>query len=201
MEFMKKITLIGLFILGVMFVSEAQGQDGTKKEDNSGTGKFELGINLGGAQLNSKFGFGADLIYGLKYKKHFFGFNYSNFSRSYLDNNFSFKNSELTFMTFGYTQGYDIIHQEKNKVQLTASVAYSEFGLQDVNSSTFFHSGNMYNISNFVTLSPGINFTHGILNFNVQYRYSLGTRSSNYYNAAMINGLSASLGIKFAIKD
>ena len=197
---MKKIALNIAFILGTCVSLYAQNQKDTTTQSNSSKAKSIVGINFGFAQLNKNIASGGfEILSGVQFRKHFYAFNVDYFSGNYLEPKLPVKNTCLNYVNFGYTHGYTLFEQGKNRLQLTASVSYAEFGLQD-NSSSFFHSGNMFNIDRFITLSPGLNFTHKALNFNVKYRYSMATKSTNVYGNNMLNGFSATIGFRFIDK-
>ncbi len=196
---MKKIKLlIAMMMFGSSFYSNAQD---TSSVESKPMPKIVLGINFGVSTIDHKASFTSEITYGVKYKKHFFGFNYFSSELTIKDKAVIafYSKPVFNFMSMGYLQQYSLYQRERRDVALSIGVAYSEFGIQDLSTSSFFHSGNMINIDRLVSIVPGINFQSGILNLDLSYRYSISVKKSNVFDPSVSNGLNAMIGIRFEV--
>ena len=142
----------------------------------------------------------SEVLYGFKYKKNTFTFNYTTNELTIKDAAIKSFVSQPVFnyQNFGYVHFYDLVQQDKRDLALKLGVHYAEFGLKDQSTTSFFHTGNMMNIDRLVSFTPGVSYRYGILNVEIEYRYSIALRKSNVYEPAMTNGLTAKLGIRIS---
>lgn len=194
----KKNLLLILFAIGLSYNSIAQD---TNSVETKPMPKIVLGVNLGASAIDYKAAFSSEITYGVKYKKHFFGFNYFSSQLTIKDKLITsyIAKPVYNFLSMGYLQQYSLFQRERREIALSIGVAYSEFGIQDLSTSSFFHTGNMMNIDRLVSFVPGINYQRGILNFDLSYRYSISAKKSNVYDPSVSNGLNAMVGIRFEI--
>ncbi len=196
---MKKIGFVILLVTSVCFNFSAQSvsTSGEPNESYKQPVKLVLGINFGLSPLDKKAAFGTELTYGVKYKKHFFGMNYSMFENSFVKNQTN--NWALNYINLGYLQQYALYQEDKKEFSVLAGISYAEFGVKDLNTVSFFHTGNMFFTDKYVSLTPGLNYTYGILNLTAQYRFSIGLKTSNVSTSSMSDGVIAMIGFKFDI--
>ncbi len=163
--------------------------------------KIVIGINFGASTLNYRPSFASEVIYGVKYKRHLFGFNYNSNELTIHDKSIELVSSKPVFnyINFGYLQQYSIFQRAKNDLAFSLGLAYAEFGVKDLSTTSFFHTGNMLNIDRLISFTPGIYYTYGILNFSAHYRYSISVNKSNLYDPSLSNGLSMMLGFRFEL--
>ena len=194
---MKKIGLVILLVTSFCFNFSAQSvsTSGETNESSKQPIKLVLGINFGLSTLDRKAAFGTELTYGVKYKKHFFGMNYSMFENSFLKENT--KDWSLNYINLGYLQQYSLYQQDKKEFSVLAGVSYAEFGIKDLNTVSFFHTGNMFFTDKYLSLTPGLSYSYGIFNLTAQYRFSIGLKSSNVSSSQMTDGVIAMVGFKF----
>ncbi len=196
---MKKNGFVILLIVSVSFnfFAQAVSTSGETNESPKSLIKTELGINIGVSTLDKKAAFGSELTYGFKYKKHFFGMNYSYFENSFIKEKTT--DCALNYMNLGYLQKYALFQKDKKEFSLLAGVSYAEFGVKDLNTVSFFHMGNMFFTDKYISLTPGLCYSYGILNLTAQYRFSIGLKTSNVSSSSMSDGVLAMIGFKFEI--
>jgi hypothetical protein len=194
---MIKIGLVILLVISFCFNFSAQSvsTSGETNESSKQPIKLVLGINFGLSTLDRKVAFGTELTYGVKYKKHFFGMNYSMFENSFVKENT--KDWSLNYINLGYLQQYSLYQQDKKEFSVLAGVSYAEFGIKDLNTVSFFHTGNMFFTDKYLSLTPGLSYSFGIFNLTAQYRFSIGLNSSNVSSSQMTDGVIAMVGFKF----
>ncbi len=208
---MKKSILSSLF--SVLFLSQVTAQVATASDmESKPKPKLLVGVNLGAATLNYRAAFATEITYGVKYKRHFIGFNYNSNESKISDKEYTSVISKpvYNYMNFGYLQQYSFYQEDKHDLALSFGVAYAEFGLKDLSTSSFFHTGNMLNMNRLISLAPGVNYQYGVLNLCVQYRHSFSVKNTTIYdhsipnslnviNPSMTNGLTATIGIRFEV--
>ena len=196
---MKKVLIAILLTVGLVNCFSAQELDSTKTTEKQKP-KIVIAINFGAATIKYKPAFISEALYGLKYKKNTFAFNYT--ANELTINDAAIKSyvskPVYSYQNFGYVHFYDLIQQVKSDVAVKLGVHYAEFGLKDVSTTSFFHTGNMLNIDRLVSFTPGLNYRYGMLNVELEYRYSIALRKSNVYEPKMTNGLTAKLGIRIS---
>ncbi len=196
---MKKILLATMLTLGLVHCFFAQESDTTKTTEKQKP-KIVVAVNFGAATIDYKPSFLSEVLYGLKYKKNTFTFNYT---ANELTINTAIVKSNVTkpvfnYQNFGYVHFYDLIQKSKSDLALKLGVHYAEFGIKDLSTTSFFHTGNMVNIDRLLSFTPGASYRYGMFNVEIEYRYSIGLRKSNVYDPKMTNGLTAKLGIRIS---